>query len=314
MRREAVMRPRGFLTALGVVLLLIGLSGRGASEPQGALPTCPGPDLEAGKPGTYLSPETRFFAELQRLDGLLVRGQILQGCLLSERFAFEVETGRGPQRWEAPAGEVVGYLPARGDAPRVLVHTSEGFELRAGRLAAPLRVRLFPGEPAELALDAEDVEFFLLRGVFAQLPLPLQARVLERLIPAFQELHRTQEFFVLREGGMLAGEVRAPLLLETAEGSGSGRMLLPASWIKRLRVLPDGAEAGGEAKGGVKVRVELRDGRVVEGFLREALSVRVLGLGLQVPAAALVEVLFRDEALRFRGGGGEVRFCPGEPC
>jgi len=44
--------------------------------------------------------------------------------------------------------------------------------------------------------------------------------------------------------------------------------------------------------------------------VREALAVRVLGLGVAVPAPALVEVLFRDEGLRFRGGGKRVLFVP----
>ena len=299
MRRRAVGAMFGMC---GVILLLLALSGAG--EPSGALPACPGPDLVAEKPGAPPSPETRFFQELQRLDGLLVRGQVLQGCLLNERFRFEVETGEGPQGWEAPAGDVVGYLPARGDAPRVLVRTEAGFELRAGRLTSPLRVRLGLGEPVELALDPEGVTFFLLRGVYGELPLPLQARVLQGLIPAFQRLRTQAELIITQTAGVLAGEV----LLEafSVEREDGRAQRVPRAQLRRLRV-QDGAAR--------RVELVLRDGRTLVGVIEQrALPVRVLSVELRVPWTALQEVLFRDRTLRFRGGGGRVRFCPEEPC
>jgi len=293
------MRRRAFAATFGVVLVLFALSGAGQQE--GALPACPGPALGAEKPGGAPSPETRFFAELQRLDGLLVREQVLQGCLLSERFLFEVETGEGPQRWEAPVGEVVGYLP--GEGPRVLVRTDEGFELRAGRLASTLRVRLFLGEPVELVLDAEGVEFFLLRGVFQRLPLPVQARVLAGLIPAFQRLRTQAELITTRAAGVLSGRVLLDTFSVELEDGSTQRVL--RTQLRRLRVR-DGAAR--------RVELLLRNGRTLVGVTeQEALPVRLLSVEPAVPWTELREVLFRNEALRFQGGG-RVRFCPGQPC
>ena len=268
MRRRAVEATFGMC---GAILLLLALSGAG--EPSGALPACPGAAPTAEKPGAPPSPETRFFQELQRLDGLLVRGEILQGCLLNGRFRFEVETGRGRERWEAPAGEVLGYLPAQGEGPRVLVRAEAGFELRAGRLASSLRVRLRLGEPVERALDPGDVTLFLLRGVYGELPLPLQARVLQELIPAFQRLRTQAELIITQTAGVLAGEVLLEAFSVEREDGSTQRVL--RTQLRRLRV-QDGAAR--------RVELLLRDGRTLVGVIeQEALPVRVLSVELRMP-------------------------------
>jgi hypothetical protein len=272
---------------------------------------CPGPALPE-KPGSELSPETRFFAELLRLDGVLAHSQVLQGCLVNERVQFEIVTGRGSQIWEAALGEVVGYLPALGEEPRVLLLTSGEFELRPGRLVSPLMLRLVVGatgpSPSVIEIAPAGVEFFLLRGVYARLPLTVQARLLSRAILSFQQLRTTAELLVMQTGGVFSAEVLTqefPVQLR----SGEARRLSKRE-LGQLTVL----RAEGQ---GVYVQIYLHNGQFLEGLLRaEALRVRVWGQEFELALREVRQIVFRDETLRFGGGGRvvQVQFCPEEPC
>jgi hypothetical protein len=266
----------------------------------GQLPSCPGPALPE-KPGAELSIETRFFSELARLDGLLADGQIVQGCILTERFQFEIETGRGPQVWEAPAGEVLGLLPALGEAPRVLLATADGgVELRAGRLRSSVTVRLLVGGSVQITLAPEDVEFFLLRGVYARLPLSAQGRIVSRVIPAFQQLRSGAELMVMRAGGVFSGAVLTEEFPLRVEGGAVRR--LQRSQLRELIVQDER-----------RVRVYLSGGTVLDGALQlEAIVVRAFGREVQLALTEVRQVFFRDESLHF--GSGPVFFCPSEPC
>jgi hypothetical protein len=273
----------------------------------GQLPSCPGPALPE-KPGAELSIETRFFSELARLDGLLADGQIVQGCILTERFQFEIETGRGPQVWEAPAGEVLGLLPALGEAPQVLLATADGgVELRAGRLRSPLMMRLMIGDGVGatgrsplLEIGPEGIEFFLLRGVYARLPLSAQGRIVSRVIPAFQQLRSGAELMVMRAGGVFSGAVLTEEFPLRVEGGAVRR--LQRSQLRELIVQDER-----------RVRVYLSGGTVLDGVLQlEAIVVRAFGREVQLALTEVRQVFFRDESLHF--GGGQVFFCPSEPC
>ncbi len=241
----------------------------------GQLPSCPGPALPE-KPGAELSPETRFFSELARLDGVLADGQILQGCLVSERLQFEIETGRGPQRWEAPVGEVVGYLPAFGEEPRVLLFVNGEFELRAGQLVSPLAMRVLVQEPFELSIEPEQVESFVVRGVYHRLPLTVQARLLSRAIFSFQQVRTRAELIATQAGGVFSGEVLTQEFSVQLR-SGEVRKFLKSE-LRQLTVL---------RSEGLHVQIYLSNGQSLEGVTRtEALRLRVWGREVGLAAAA----------------------------
>lgn len=267
-------------------------------------PSCPGPALPE-KPGSELSVETRFFADLARLDGVLADGQVLQGCLLNERLQFEIETGRGPQTWEVPIGEVVGYLPTLGDEPRVLLLVDGEFELRPGRLVSPLMLRLIVGTPLEISIEPERVELFVLRGVYQRLPLIVQARLLSRAIVSFQQLRTRAELIATQSAGVFSGEV---LTREFSVQLRSGEMQrLRKSELGQLTVLRVEAQ-------GAYAQIYLRSGQLVEGLLRtETLRVRMWEREFGLALRDVRQIVFRDETLRF-GGGGRVQLCSQEPC
>lgn len=267
-------------------------------------PSCPGPALPE-KPGSELSLETQFLAELARLDGALADGQILQGCLTNERLQFEIETGRGPQVWEASVGQVVGYLPALGEEPRVLVLVDGEFELRAGRLVSPLGLRLAARESLEVTLEPERVEFFVLRGVYQRLPLTVQARLLSRAIVSFQQLRTQAELIATQVGGVFSGEVLTQDFSVQLR-SGETRRFLRRE-LGQLTVLRVEAQ-------GVYAQIYLRSGQSLEGLLKtERVRARAWGQELELRLREVRQIVFRDETLRF-GGGGQVQFCPEEPC
>lgn len=291
------MRTITFVIALTVLFSLSALS---------QLPGCPGPALPE-KPGAELSIETRFFAELVRLDGVLADGQILQGCLRNERLQFESETGRDPQRWEAFVGEVVGYLPALGEEPRVLLFTNGEFELRSGRLVSPLMLRLVVGGSLEITLEPERVEAFVVRGVYQRLPLTVQARLLGRAILSLQQLRTRAELIATQAGGVFSSEV---LMQEFSIQLRSGETRrFSKSELRQLTVLRSDGQS-------VQVQIFLSNGQSIEGVVRlEALWVRVWGREFGLALREVKQIVFRDETLRF-GGGGKLGlvFCAGEPC
>jgi hypothetical protein len=62
-----------------------------------------------------------------------------------------------------------------------------------------------------------------------------------------------------------------------------------------------------------RVRVYLSGGTVLDGVLQlEAIVVRAFGREVQLALTEVRQVFFRDESLHF--GGGQVFFCPSEPC
>jgi hypothetical protein len=281
------------------IILVVALT---ASLSLSALAHCPGPALQE-KPGSEFSLETRFFAELSRLDGVLADGQILQGCLLNERLQFEIKTGQGPQTWEAPLGQVVGYLPALGDEPRVLLFVDGEFELTAGRLVSPLALRLMAGT---ISIRSEHVEFFVLREVYQRLPLTVQARLLTRAIVSFQQLRTRAELIATQAGGVFSGEVLTQdfsIQLRSGETRRFAKRELGQLTVLRV----DGR--------GVYVQIYLRGGQREEGLLRaETLRVRVWGRELELALREVRQIVFPDETLHFAAGGVPVQFCPQEPC
>lgn len=267
--------------------------------------SCPGPAI-ASKPGSEPSPETRFFAELARLDGVLADGQILQGCILDERVRFEVETGRGgTHEWEAPLGEVVGYLPELGEEPRVLLWADGEFELRPGRLVSPLTLRSSFRGPLEVTIEPEHVELFILRGVYQKLPLIVQARLLSLVILSFQQLRTKAELIATRAGGVFSGEVLTQEFSVQLR-SGETRRLHKGD-LGQLTVLR-------VERLGVYAHIYLRSGQLVEGLLRaETARVRFWKQEVELPLSEVHQVVFRNETLLF-GGGELVQFCSQEPC
>nr|BAL59050.1 hypothetical protein HGMM_OP3C205 [Candidatus Acetothermum autotrophicum] len=65
---------------------------------------------------------------------------------------------------------------------------------------------------------------------------------------------------------------------------------------------------------GVYAQIYLRSGQSLEGLLKtERVRARAWGQELELRLREVRQIVFRDETLRF-GGGGQVQFCPEEPC
>jgi hypothetical protein len=191
----------------------------------------------------------------------------------------------------------------------MVIMRSEGqIELRAGRLVTPLTVRLFLGELATIIMEPARVEFFLLRGVYERLPLPLMDRIAhEIIVPAFQQLRKNAELIATRGSGVVSGTVRTEEFPFRPDSGPLQR--LARDQIRKLTVLA-------VTPGGVRVRVEPTAGPPVEGVLAlERLAIRLFARDVQLPMMEISEIVFRDETLRYSGkGSARLVFCEDDPC